>query len=88
MDSFDRNLWPNLPHLVQYNRQAVNKLQAFNKLATSINLMVKRLADGLRKATTELEDDFGKSQVKDYDDQEDTLSLAIQCVKSGIDTLS
>ena len=30
--------------------------------------MVKRLADGLRKATTELEDDFGKSQVKDYDD--------------------
>ena len=74
--------------MVQYNKQSVNKLQAVNKFATSLNMMVKRLADGLRKATTELEVDFNKSPVKDYDDEADTLSLAIQCVKSGIDTLS
>jgi hypothetical protein len=54
----------------------------------SVNILVKKFSDGLRKCTQTLEQDMDKHPIANYDHENDTLSMAFQCVKSGVDTLS
>lgn len=89
--SFDRHLWDRLSTVSAYNKAGTQKLNGIRTFATSVNVLIKKFSEGLRKCTEQLEKDMTPSaKAQQVFEQEDytTLSLAVQCVKSGVDSLT
>lgn len=57
------DLWDKLSTIAKYSKTGAQKMNSFKQFGSIFNLHVKIFADGLRKASTKLDDDMGHKKL-------------------------